>query len=157
MLSQGPRNSTYEKIHLNPETHTLISCAECWESKGDEGKGRGKREKQRERDEWEETVKQGKNANSQREERKRWSESTKIEGSGGAVVERDGRGGRERCSALCVFEYEQSPWINQAESWCHRGASVLFSPVQTVALTSRLKDSFTPKPNCNLQNVLTRM
>lgn len=56
-----------------------------------------------------------------REERKRWSESTKIEGSGGAEVRRDGRGRRERRSALCVFEYEQSPWINQAESWCHRG------------------------------------
>ncbi len=28
---------------------------------------------------------------------------------------------RERCSALFAFEYEQSPWINQAESWCHRG------------------------------------
>lgn len=46
-------------------------------------------------------MRQRKNADTQREERKRWSESTKIEGSGGAVVKRDGRGRRKRCSALC--------------------------------------------------------
>lgn len=40
-----------------------------------------------------------------------------------------------------------------------QGASVLFRPVQAVALGSGLKDplTFNPKPNCNLQNVLTRM
>ena len=40
-----------------------------------------------------------------------------------------------------------------------QGASVLFRPVQAVALSSGLKDplTFNPKPNCNLQNVLTRM
>lgn len=34
------------------------------------------------------------------------------------------------------------------------GASVLFSPVQIVALASGLKDPliFTPKPHCSLQN-----
>lgn len=60
--------------------------------------------------------------------------------------------------SLCVFEFEKSLWINQAESWC-QGASVLFSPVKTVALANRLKYliTFTPKPNCNLQNVLTKM
>lgn len=47
-----------------------------------------------------------------REERKRWSESTKIEGRGGAEVKRDGRGRRKRRSALCVFEYEQRPGLD---------------------------------------------
>lgn len=68
-----------------------------------------------------EGVRQGRNADSQREERKRRSESTKIEGSGGALVKKHGSTRKERHSALCVFEYKQSPWINQAESWRHRG------------------------------------
>lgn len=49
-----------------------------------------------------ETVKPRKNADSQGEQRKRLSESTKIEVSGGAVVERDGRGRRgRRYESLC--------------------------------------------------------